>query len=122
MKQRQNNHCFGNWGEDCAAKFLVENGYEVLTRNYRCKIGEIDIIAKNEEYIVFVEVKTRKNIAFGYPRESVTKYKQKKIHYVALNYITRYNLNSSFFRFDVVEIIGNEYGNTIQIFKNAFQI
>lgn len=122
MKERRSNQELGKWGEEYAARFLEQNEYKILTRNYRCKIGEIDIIAKNKEYIVFIEVKTRKNISYGYPREAVTKHKQKKIYYVALNYITRYNLNNSFFRFDVVEIIGNEYNNTIQIIKNAFQI
>ena len=74
----------GNLGEDLAVKFLLEKGYELLERNFFKPFGEIDIIAKDKDYVVFIEVKARKNVKFGFPREFVNKNKIKKIGYPPL--------------------------------------
>jgi len=99
-----NNIQIGNIGEQAAATYLCQAGYELLMRNYRTKIGEIDIIAKLKDTVVFVEVKTRRSIRCGFPAESVTYSKQQKIINTAmcyLNYMNQSNLNC---RFDVIEI------------------
>jgi len=95
----------GKLGEEKASEFLKNNGYTVLERNFRCKIGEIDIIAKIKDTIVFVEVKTRSSIKFGYPKEAVDYRKQTKIHNVALTYLKLKGKLDSKIRFDVIEIL-----------------
>lgn len=98
------NHYIGNLGEDVSAKFLIDMGYEILERNFHSNYGEIDIIAKNEKYIIFVEVKTRSYIFFGTPIEAVNKDKQRKIYKTARYYLYKNNLLNSFIRFDVIEV------------------
>lgn len=115
----------GNFGEEQAVKFLLENKYEILERNFRCKFGEIDVIAKDGEYIVFIEVKTRKNTEYGIPAEAVNYYKQKKIIQVARYYLMNKKYTSGI-RFDVVEIIAKIQNDkpvmqSIRVIKNAFQ-
>lgn len=111
-----NNYLKGKSAEKIAAEFLINKGYEVLELNYNLPIGEIDIIAKNMEYYVFVEVKYRKNLKNGYPREAVGKTKQNKIKNVALSYIAEKEIGDENFRFDVIEILNNE----IEHLENAF--
>lgn len=94
----------GNIGEDAAANYLHDEGYRVLERNYRCKIGEIDIIAKNNQTYVFVEVKTRSSTRYGFPAEAVNYHKQQKIMYTALCYLKQINQDDVCCRFDVIEI------------------
>ena len=72
-----NNHELGKEGETRAVEFLWKKGYRILERNFRTKRGEIDIIARNRKEIIFVEVKTRKNLDYGFPSESVNDNKQK---------------------------------------------
>ncbi|MBA5850482.1 YraN family protein [Clostridium sp. cel8] len=114
----------GDLGESIAEMYLSSIGYKIMDRNFRCRIGEIDIIGKDADYICFIEVKTRKSIKYGFPYESVNYRKQLKIYKVAKLYILKnkiYNLN---YRFDVVEIILNMYSNkhNIKLIKNAFYI
>lgn len=92
-------------GEIYANKFLIKKGYKILDKNYRCKIGEVDIIAKDKEYLVFIEVKTRYSLKYGYPCESVTKWKQKNIIRVAQHYLKKKDLYNQSIRFDVIEIL-----------------
>ncbi len=94
----------GAAGEILAARFLRDVGYQILAGNYRTRLGEIDIIAANEEYIVFVEVKARAEDARYMPREAVTADKQRRIIKTALLYIHRYP-DSRQMRFDVIEVI-----------------
>lgn len=94
----------GKLGEDLSAKFLIDIGYEILDRNFHSTYGEIDIIAKNEKYVVFVEVKTRSNVLFGTPIEAVNRKKQKRMYKTAKYYLCRNNLVNSFIRFDVIEV------------------
>lgn len=112
-----NNRKTGSSYEKIAGEYLKLQGYEILEYNFRCRSGEIDIIAKDGEYLVFCEVKYRQNVGKGTPFEAVTIEKQKKISKVAAYYITRMNNINIPCRFDVVGILGNE----IRIVKNAFE-
>ena len=99
-------HILGNNGEKIASEYLEKNHYEIIKRNFRCKQGEIDIIAyddKNREY-VFVEVKTRTNFEYGKPVDSVNKMKQKHIVSATKYYIYLHNLENKYIRFDIIEI------------------
>ena len=77
----------GDKGEDSAVNFLFANGYEVLERNYRFSRGEIDIIAQKDSVLVFIEVKTRKNINYGYPESFLSEPQQDRIHRAAEEYV-----------------------------------
>lgn len=112
----QNNRQVGNIVEKKAIDFLINKGYSIITTNYQKKVGEIDIIAKKDTYIFFIEVKYRKDINKGYPREAVSLKKQYKIKNTALCYIEENNLNNVDFCFDVIEVIGND----ITHIENAF--
>ncbi len=98
----------GKIGEDTAAKMLQAKGYRILKRNYRCKSGEIDIIASRGADISFVEVKTRRNCHYGRPCEAVDRRKQSRIRSVALSYLKETERKGFVYgnvRFDVVEIV-----------------
>ncbi len=95
-------------GERKAKEYLTKNKYKILCCNYKTPLGEIDIIAKQKDVIVFVEVKTRTNTNFGLPRESVTTYKQNKIKQVATQFLQKNNLINSKVRFDVIGILADE--------------
>ena len=95
---------FGNEGEDLAAKFLEEKGYEILERQYRCIYGEMDLIAKQNNEIVFVEVKSRNSHEFGYPEESVTRVKRLHLFNVAEEYLGIHHLVDQPWRVDVIAI------------------
>lgn len=114
----------GTMGETIAERFIRKCGYLVLEQNYYTKMGEIDIIAKDDDYIVFIEVKTRYNNKFGTPAESITYYKQSRIYKTAQVYIMLKKLNGFSIRFDVIEInIDKNTGNyKLRLIKNAFQI
>lgn len=105
------NKTIGNFGEDKAAQFLVEKGFEIITRNYRSgKIGEIDIIAKQNNLILFVEVKLRKTDRFGGAIYSITSKKKLTIKKTASHFLLKnplYNNKNYTFRFDFISIDGN---------------
>jgi putative endonuclease len=96
---------FGNRGEDIAAEFLEGKGYEIIERNYHYGHGELDIIAKDEEILVFVEVKTRKNLEFGPPELAITKAKQRQVRKVAEAYMVEKKITDTDVRIDVVAIL-----------------
>lgn len=112
-----NKRKLGNKYEEIASLFMQQHGYRILKRNYRTRLGEIDIIALENGCLCFVEVKYRSSALFGYPAEAVTKDKQKKIIAVALMYIKANNLYKQIYRFDVVEIMGNH----LNIIKDCFR-
>ena len=91
-------------GEKLAVEHLKTQGYQILAENYRFRRGEIDIIAKHEKRIVFVEVKTRRSLKYGLPQSAVTKQKQRQISKVALAYLQTHNLIDTPCRFDVIAI------------------
>ena len=94
----------GRRGEELAARHLEAQGYGILERNYRCALGEMDIVAQDGEVLVFVEVRTRRNLRFGRPEESVTPAKQRKLVEVALSYLSEKCLDDVDWRIDVVAI------------------
>jgi putative endonuclease len=94
----------GRQGEDLAVKYLGKNGYKILERNFRSKLGEIDIIAREKKDIVFIEVKTRSSADFGYPEESVGRQKQERIKNCASFYLQKKNINLPV-RFEVLSIL-----------------
>lgn len=99
-----NNKFVGKIGEQCAVNFFKSIGYKIMERNFRCKQGEIDIIVQDDSEIVFVEVKTRTNIIYGRPAESVNGIKKRHIYLASKNYLCRNYLENCCIRFDVVEI------------------
>lgn len=105
-----NTKILGQKGENLAKKFLIKNKYKILEQNYKNKIGEIDIICydKENDETIFVEVKTRESTLFGNPCEAVDYYKQKKIKDTAMIYLLKNKKTEDKFRFDVIEILGNE--------------
>lgn len=116
-----NSRDIGAIGEDIAIKYLRENGYVILERNFRTKTGEIDIIASINDIIVFIEVKTRNSDKYGLPYEAVNYKKQQKIIKVAQNYINLRRLNDYQYRFDIIEIFLNSQTRVNHI-ENAFWI
>ena len=113
----------GKLGEDCAVKFLEAKGYSIIARNFRIRSAEIDIIAKFEDVLVFVEVKTRSNIRHGLPREAVTLSKQKKIIEATSVFLQDENFSEFACRFDVVEIyLNRERVEEINHIENAFEV
>ena len=109
-------------GEDFAAKYLLENGYEIIERNFNTRLGEIDIVAKDGKYIAFIEVKSRAEDCLYPPREAVTRSKQAKICKAAMLYRVQKGLNGQP-RFDVFEIVYGKNDLEIKNFKhikNAF--
>ena len=91
-------------GESLAVKHLKARGYKILAQNYRARRGEIDLIARDGEFVVFVEVKTRRSLKFGLPQAAVTWQKQRQISKVALAYLQAHNLLDAPCRFDVIAI------------------
>jgi putative endonuclease len=113
---------FGKKSESIAVKHLKKHGYRILEQNYRNKLGEIDIIAKENDTIVFVEVKARRSDHFGNPKYAVTPKKQQKISMVALSYLKNTRLKAEKARFDVVAISSTKDTPQIEIVKNAFEL
>jgi len=96
---------FGNRGEDIAVDYLEGKGFEIIERNYHYGHGELDIIAKDKNVLVFVEVKTRKNLEFGPPELAITKNKQRQVRKVAEAYLIEKNITDTDVRIDVVAIL-----------------
>ena len=111
-----NKRAIGNTYENIAAGFLTRCGMDILCRNYRCRLGEIEIIDQDREAICFVEVKYRSSAAFGYPSEAVGRNKQARIIAASGVYLKEHGLGDITRRYDVVEIIGDK----IRILKNCF--
>lgn len=95
----------GNRGENAAVRYLKAKGYRILFRNHKNQFGEIDIIARDQDWIVFVEVKTRSSTAAGHPTEAVTVGKQIQLTKLAMVFLKRHKLLNHRARFDVVSII-----------------
>ena len=107
----ENSRSVGAQQEEKAAEYLESQGYQILERNFRCKAGEIDLIAEEAGCLVFLEVKYRKSSRYGMPAEAVTPAKQRRICRMS-----RRIPENRGFRFDVVSILGDE----IQVYSNAF--
>ncbi len=115
----------GKLGEDIAARFLTQKGWQILERNYRSRFGEIDIVAKDKDFIVFVEVKSAKLYSSSFPKESITRRKQMQISKMALAFLKHFSLFGRNARFDVMAVyLGRENFSTpkIELVKNAFPL
>jgi putative endonuclease len=112
----------GKKGEEKALRFLKKRGYRIIEQNYVCKMGEMDIIAKEKDTLVFVEVKTRTSMAFGPPQLAVTKFKQRQLSKVALNFLKEKRLEDVKARFDVVAILLAPEGEDIELIRDAFDL
>lgn len=111
---------FGKSGEDRAVEELERRGYAVLARRYRTKHGEIDIVARDRETTVFVEVKARATAEFGSAAAAVTRRKQRRLASMAADYLARNRLTTIACRFDVVAIDGAGDAAIITVYPNAF--
>lgn len=110
---------FGTRGEIIALNYLINKGYTILERNYKNKIGEIDLIAKQGNIIVFVEVKTRLTRGFGDPLEAINYKKQEKIRKVATFYLIKNRKTNEPCRFDAIAILGESDDDVVHV-ENAF--
>ena len=125
-KERTNKRTEGTTGEKIAQEYMIENNYSIVTTNFRFKrLGEIDIIAREGDYICFIEVKLRSTLDFGLPREAVNFRKQENIRKLAGIFIGQNKLYNANIRFDVVEVyVTKEKGlmniRNINLIKNAF--
>lgn len=111
----------GHEGEDLACAELERRGYLVLTRNHRSRFGEIDIVARDGDTVVFVEVKARLGGEFGNPAEAVTPRKQQRLVAMAEEYVSRYRLHDTPCRFDVVAVETGMTPPRITLYKDAFR-
>jgi len=111
----------GILGEKLAAGILRDNGYTIIETNYRCAEGEVDIIASHKEELVFVEVRSKKNIEYGTPEESITNRKKEKLRAVAAHYCQDRNVMTLQYRIDVVALELNRQGKITRfaIIENA---
>lgn len=107
----------GKVGEDKAAKYLKKQGIKVIARNYKNAFGEIDIIAKDGEYTVFCEVKTRTGSAFGTPSEAVDFHKRQKYIKIATAYLAAEGLSDTAVRFDVIEVENEKINHILDAFS-----
>lgn len=111
----------GSKGEKLALEKIISQGYKVIDKNFTCKIGEIDIIAKDKDILVFIEVRSKSKRSSGLPQETVNKKKQQKIRRVAEYYLLKNNLWELICRFDVVGIVWQSTGEPqVEIIQDAF--
>ena len=117
-----NNKLIGQFGEKIALSFILNRGDAIVIKNYRCKYGEIDIISTSDDYLIFTEVKTRQNNNYGYPLESVTDNKLKKIKKASQYFLLSQNMYQEYkcnLRFDVISIIiSNDLSKAVVLQSN----
>jgi len=113
----------GKLGEKTAQKFLKKQGYRIRETGYRCRHGEIDIIAQKKDYLVFVEVRTKTSLEFGTPEESITQAKKERLIASALTYTTSHNNLPSPWRIDFVAVELDDKGKIkrIELIENAVE-
>ena len=115
----------GVLGEEVAAHFIIEHGYRIVERNFRCKGGEVDIIARDpvDKSLVFIEVKARRGLTYGVPQLAVTPFKQRQISKAALTWLSKNRLHDTNARFDVIAILLSGDGlHKIEHIVNAFDL
>ena len=120
-QMQMNRQEVGKLGEKLARKFLKKKGYHIRETNFHCRAGEIDIIARQKDYLIFVEVRTKSNLDFGTPEESITSAKKEKLIASALTYINTHQKLPSSWRIDVVAVELDQKGKTkrIELIENA---
>ena len=111
----------GDKGEKLARDFIKKKGYRIIETNFRCREGEIDIVARKKDYLVFIEVRTKTSIDYGSPEESITSAKKEKLVASALSYIDAHKKLPDFWRIDFVAVELDENGKTlrIELFENV---
>jgi putative endonuclease len=112
--------CFGGEGEDATAQLLEAQGYAIRSRNFRCRYGEIDLVAEKEDTLCFVEVRMRSSAIWGDPSNSISHRKQRRVVKTALHYLLAYGLQNRMVRFDVVSVIGRGRDAVLEHLPNAF--
>jgi putative endonuclease len=111
----------GSAGEDAAARWYEERGYRIVARNWRCRIGELDLVVARDDLLVICEVKTRAGLAFGRGYEAVTAKKQTKIRAVAEAFLDTTGGRPNSIRFDVASVESTSFGKAvIEVFEDAF--
>jgi len=122
MSEKDQRHQLGKDSEQLAVDYLQNSGYKIIQRNYRIRGGEIDIIAKEKNTLVFIEVKSRTTTRYGHAIQSLTRQQQKRLSKTALTYLHQHKMVNHRARFDVVAIQKNQYAGTeIQLIRNAFE-
>lgn len=113
----------GKQGERLAAEFLAKKGYEILAMNYRKRYGEVDIIARRQATLIFVEVKTRQSTQFGSPYDAVDQRKQRQLTRIAQDYLATHASKAETIRFDVIAVYWHpsRVGISIEHLENAFE-
>ena len=113
----QARRALGASGEQLAADWYIRNGYEVVARNWRCRDGELDVIARRGRAFVFCEVKTRSSVAFGTPAEAVTRQKQVRLRHLAARWLDEHaGVRATEIRFDVASVLAG----VVEIVQGAF--
>jgi putative endonuclease len=112
----------GRWGEDLALKKVKKLGYRCIARNYRCPLGEVDLIARDGDTLVFIEIKTRRGRSLEYAKEAVNQRKRRQLSKVALAYMKANGFEDASARFDVVVINLNGGKQEIEVVRNAFDV
>ena len=112
----------GAKGEEIATSFLKQRKYRIIETNFRCRCGEVDIIARDGKTIVFVEVKTRRTASYGLPQLAVTPFKQRQISKAALTYLAKNRLMDENARFDVISVLLLTTAPQVDHIKNAFDL
>lgn len=116
-----NRRRLGEFGESVARTYLEKRGYAILQQNYRCSVGEIDIVAEAGDYLVFVEVRTKRGQQFGLPEESITASKRAKLIELAHSYVQEHANLPELWRIDVVAVEVGKNGSVsrIELIENA---
>ncbi len=122
MTMRRRARALGAYGEDIAASFFKKKGYDILEKNYRVPVGEIDIICKKGDLIVFVEVKTRSNSDFGDIKESITPWKIERIKKAAMWYIMKEGEQGQDYRFDCIFVMKCQKKVEVEHIAGAFEL
>lgn len=117
---RDTRQSLGILGENLAVERLREKGYAILARRYRCRYGEIDVVAEEGQCVVFVEVKLRSSDLFGEAFEAVPRWKQRRIITVALHYLTQHGLLDRPVRFDVAAVDQRGDDMSVELIEDAF--
>lgn len=110
----------GAWGEELALRYLTQRGYKLVERNYRTRYGELDLILRHDDTLVFVEVKLRRGVGFGDPLEAVTPRKQAAVRTLAERYLSERKPDFDAIRFDVVGILVGDGTRRIVHVEDAF--
>jgi putative endonuclease len=119
------NSSVGHLGEDIAANYLSGRGFRILERNFRCKGGEVDIVARDpaDKSLVFIEVKTRRGLTYGVPQLAVTPFKQRQVSKASLTWLSKNRQFDANARFDVIAILLHTDGaHSIEHIPNAFEL